>query len=101
MNAPARVLMLGDLIAAARRRAGDFTRWLADADPALAASLSAQLGNDEHPATRLRAAVADFVADASDEDWVTLVSVARDAPDPGNAALGVMLNRQLPKIAGR
>ncbi len=88
-------LTLGDLLAGARREAGAFTLWLVRADPALAARISGQSAADEHPASFVRRAVANFGIDAEDADWSHLISAARDAADPAIAALGVIVRWQL------
>jgi len=88
--------MLGDLIAAARRSAGAFHAWLAECDPALAdqvANAAADL--DVTPASYARIAVADFTRFASEEDWATLTSSMRDAPDPGTVCLLAMVHWRL------
>jgi hypothetical protein len=88
--------MLGDILAAARRSAPEVERWLAQADPGLAARLDAAArAEGETPAVWLRVAVADFNRFASEEDWATLVSRLRDAEAPGAACLLAMLDWRL------
>lgn len=88
-------LTLGDLLARARRKAGAFTLWLGQVDPALAARIAGQSAADEHPASFVRRAVANFGIDAEDADWSHLISAARDAEDPAIAVLGVIVRWQL------
>lgn len=91
----AATLTLGDLLARARREAGEFAAWLAGADPALAARIADACAPDEHPAGFVRGAVASFGCDAEADDWAQLVSAARDAADPAVATLGVMVRWRL------
>jgi hypothetical protein len=88
--------MLGDLIAAARRSAGAFHAWLRECDPALADRV-AEAATDlaVTPAAYARMAVADFTRFASEEDWATLTSSMRDAPDPGTVCLLAMVHWRL------
>ena len=44
----------------------------------------------EGAAQFVRIAVADFLAEASEEDWTSLMSAVRDAVDPGAACLAKM-----------
>jgi hypothetical protein len=84
--------MLGDLLAAARGSAADVERWLAAADPGLAARLRAAAAEDhETPAAYLRITVAEFGRFAGEEDWATLASRLRDSADPGTTCLLAML----------
>ena len=88
--------MLGDLIAAARRSAGAFHALLAECDPALADRVAgAATDLDVTPASYARIAVADFTRFASEEDWATLTSSMRDAPDPGTVCLLAMVHWRL------
>jgi hypothetical protein len=45
---------------------------------------------EESLAEFVRVAVADFLAEADEETWASLVSAIRDAPDPGAACLARM-----------
>ena len=87
--------MLGEILAAARRQSAAFAAWLQQHDPLLHARLAAALLPQETHIGRIREAVGDFVQDAGDEDWVQLVSAARDGENPGLAALRVMLDWSL------
>lgn len=88
--------MLGDLLAAARDSAGRFEAWIDAADPALANDLREAAGREGFTATGyVRAAVADFSRLASEEDWATLMSAARDSADPGATCLLAMVDWRL------
>ena len=89
-------MLLGDLLAAARRSAGGFGPSLRNAHPDLAARLAAAAEVDgETPSAWLRIAVADFDRHAGEEEWTTLISRLRDAPDPGETCLLAMLEWRL------
>jgi hypothetical protein len=84
--------MLGDLLADARRSAGDFETWLRAAELALAEQAAGAAEREGlGVAGYARMAVADFARFASEEDWATLVSNIRDAQDPGRACLLAMV----------
>lgn len=88
--------MLGDLLADARRSAGDFETWLRVADPALAGQVTEVAGRERTGVAGFaRVAVADFARFASEEDWATLVSNIRDADDPGRTCLLAMVHWRL------
>jgi hypothetical protein len=89
-------MMLGDMLAAARKSAGRFEGWLEACDPALAARVAHRAaGEGLSPASYVRAAVAHFAALASEEDWATLTSSMRDADDPGTLCLLAMVDWRL------
>lgn len=89
-------MLMGDLLAAARRSAPGFARWLAEADPKLAERLAlAASAAQVSPGEWLRISLADFDRLASEEDWATLVSRLRDDPDPGSKCLLSMLEWRL------
>lgn len=88
--------MLGDLLASARREAGDFHRWVTTADPQLAGRMAeAAEAEGLSPAGYARGAVADFARFAAEEDWATLTSSLRDSPDPGTVCLLAMVHWRL------
>lgn len=90
------MVMLGDLLAAARDGAGQFMPWLRGADPDLAARVDAAAGAEAMtPVSYVRAAVADFARLASEEDWATLVSEMKRTEDPGTACLVAMVDWRL------
>ena len=87
--------MLGEVLAAARGQSAAFAAWLLHNEPLLHARLDAALAPGATHIGRIREAVGDFVHDAGDEDWVQLISAARDGENPGLAALRVMLDWSL------
>lgn len=87
--------MLGEILAAASSQSAAFAAWLLHHEPTLHARLDAALTPEETHIGRIREAVSDFVQSASDEDWVQLISAARDGENPGLAALRVMLDWSL------
>jgi hypothetical protein len=101
MSAPLPAPTLGDLLVTARREAHRFAAWLDAADPDLARRLAANLDTGETPAQRVRAALADFAAEADDANWATLLSAVRASPDPGLAMLRQILLRALAAEAAR
>src|SRR3546814_18737999 len=75
-------MMLGDMLAAARKSAGRFQAWLEGSNPALAAQVVERAAiQGLSPAAYVRVAVADFASLASEEDWATLLS---RLPDSGH-----------------
>lgn len=79
-------LMLGDIISLGRQSSAQLSAWLRAADPDAAARLDeAAACRQESPAQFLRIAVSDFISEADEEAWASLVSAVRDATDPGAA----------------
>lgn len=88
--------MMGDILAAARRSAGDFQARLEASDPELARGVAAAASRDGmSPAGFIRSAVADFSRLASEEDWATLISSLRDSLNPGTLCLHAMVHWRL------
>ncbi len=88
--------MLGDLLAAARRSSGGFARWLAAADPEMAARVDEAAARWGLDATGfVRVAIADFDRFAAEEDWATLSSHLKNTDDPGTVCLLGMTHWQL------
>ncbi len=84
-------LVLGDLLALTRAPSARLGAWLGHADPALAARLDAAAAvRSESLAQFVRIAVADFMAEADEEAWASLMSAVRDARDPGAACVDSM-----------
>lgn len=82
---------LGDLLSFSRSSSADLEAWLANTDAALAERIRNQsVLRGEGAAQFVRIAVADFLAEASEEDWTSLMSAVRDAVDPGAACLAKM-----------
>ena len=90
------MVMMGDLLAAARDSAGRFQPWLQSTDPGLARDVATAAEREGlTPSGFVRVAVADFSRLASEEDWATLVSSIRDNPDPGAICLQAMVHWRL------
>lgn len=88
--------MLGDMLAAARDRSGQFQQWLRASEPTLAKQVDDTAAeNGMTPTSYVRAAVADFTRFASEEDWATLTSSMRDSDDPGTVCLLAMVHWRL------
>lgn len=84
-------VLLGDLLSFSRRSSGDIETWLGIADPDLGARIGREATlRGESVAQFARVAVADFMAEGSEEDWASLMSAVRDAADPGAACLAKM-----------
>lgn len=82
---------LGDLLSFSHSSSADLEAWLANADVTLAGRIRDQsVLRGESTAQFVRIAVADFTAEASEEDWASLMSAVRDAADPGAACLARM-----------
>ncbi|MFN3513402.1 MAG: peptidylprolyl isomerase [Phenylobacterium sp.] len=82
---------LGDLGAAQR-----LEPWLESVDADLLRRLRHAAASAETPVGDfVQAAMAEFVADASDERWTNLISAARDAEDPALACLAAVLRSKL------
>lgn len=89
-------MMLGDILAAARRSGDGLDRWLAPASPELWQKVAARAARDATTnADFARLCVAEFTSDASEEAWATLVSRLRDAKDPGRECLIEMIRWRL------
>ena len=81
-------MMLGDVLAAARRAA-------AVLDPALSGEIAAA---SQAPDAFARTAVVEFERHASEEDWTTLLSAIRNAELPGTACLEAMVRWKLRRL---
>lgn len=89
-------MMLGEILAAARRSGADVETWLKPADPALWDAVQAEAARqDEDAAMFARVAVAEFSNRAGEEDWAMLLSKMRDTDDPGRALLLTMIRWRL------
>lgn len=88
--------LLGDILANARRDAGNFHAWLTSADADLARSVDTAAAIEGLTSTTyVRGAVADFSRFASEEDWATLSSSLKSTDDPGMACLLAMVDWRL------
>lgn len=90
------MVMLGDLLAAARDGAGNFQLWLKVRDPGLASRVEAAANAAAvTPSAYIRGAVADFARLATEEDWATLTSSLKQTDDPGTVCLLAMVDWRL------
>jgi hypothetical protein len=90
------MVMLGDLLGAARDSAGAFEAWLTTTNPDLAAQVARAAAKEQVTFTSyVRQAVANFSRLANDEDWATLTSAMRDDADPGTTCLLGMVHWRL------
>lgn len=90
------MVMLGDMLTAARHSSPGFQAWLRRSDAALASRIeeaAAKYGLT--PTQFVRGAIADFDRFASEEDWATLTSSLRDTDDPGTVCLLAMAHWRL------
>lgn len=86
-------ITLGDVLALSQQSSAQLSTWLRAAAPEAAERLGEEAARrEESPAQFLRIAVSDFIAEADEEAWASLVSAARDAPDPGAACAMRMID---------
>jgi hypothetical protein len=85
-------LMLGDLLALTGKSSADLSAWLTAHEPVAARQLVSEAScRAESEAQFLRIAVSDFMAEADEEAWASLISAAREASDPGAACAARMI----------
>lgn len=90
------MVMLGDMLAAARNSSSSFQAWLERSDPALATRIADTAAKSGMTPTQfVRGAIADFDRFAAEEDWATLTSSLRDTDDPGTVCLLAMAHWRL------
>lgn len=90
------MMMLGDILALARRSSASYQGWLVAADPGLAVRIDAAADREATDfGGYIGLSVADFTEHASAEDWATLISRLRDAVDPGRACVVSMIKWRL------
>lgn len=90
------MVMLGDILAEARRSSDAFGLWLRGAMPELLARIGHAADEaGEGTAHYVQGAVAEFSQAASEEDWAQLTSRMRDSSDPGTACLLTMVRWRL------
>jgi hypothetical protein len=83
-----RTVHLGELLSLGRSSSASLRAWLQAEDGSLARRLESEAeARGETLAQFLRIAVSDFLAEADEETWASLVSTMRDAPDPGAACV--------------
>lgn len=91
---------LGDLIGSGLA-AERLVPWLEATDPQVALQLrDTASATGMEPSAYVRAVVADFVNRATDEHWTRLISAARDASDPAQAALAEIMKANLAAECG-
>lgn len=77
-------LTLGEFLAFNRQSSAELRVWLQRQDPALIERLVRESdARGETIAHFLRIATADFMAEADEETWASLISALRDGADPG------------------
>ncbi len=83
-----RTLHLGELLALGAASSAELQAWLRGEDETLAVRLQheAEL-RGETLAQFVRVAVSDFLAEADEERWTSLISSLRNARDPGAACV--------------
>lgn len=75
---------LGEFLAFNRRSSAELRVWLQEQEPMLIDRLVREAdARGETIAQFLRIATADFLAEADEESWATLISALRDGADPG------------------
>jgi hypothetical protein len=93
--------MLGDLLALGQRSSADLNAWLAAQEPEAGCQLASEAARRHESAAQfLRIAVSDFLAEADEEAWASLLSAARNAHDPGAACAARMIAFRL-QLEGR
>lgn len=84
---------LGDFLAFNRRSSADLRAWLQAQDPMLIDRLAKEAETrGETIAQFLRIATADFMAEADEESWTSLISALRDGADPGAVCVVRMMD---------
>ncbi|MCC6788673.1 MAG: hypothetical protein IT547_12625 [Hyphomonadaceae bacterium] len=85
-------ITLGDVLALSQQSSAQLNAWLHAADPEAAQRLGEEAARrEESPAQFLRIAVSDFISEADEEAWASLLSAARDAGDPGAVCAARMI----------
>lgn len=75
---------LGEFLAFNRRSSAELRVWLQAREPSLIDRLAKEADvRGETIAQFLRIATADFMAEADEEAWASLISALRDGADPG------------------
>jgi hypothetical protein len=86
-----RAVHLGELLTLGATSSAELQGWLQDEDARLADRLQREAGvRGESLAQFVRIAVSDFLAEADEESWTSLVSALRDAHDPGAVCLAAV-----------
>jgi hypothetical protein len=88
------MLMLGDILALARKSAADLDR-LGLPEVLVARAHEAAAREGQSPQSFVRAAVGDFSHNAHPDEWTQLMTRLRECDDPGAVCLETMLERRL------
>lgn len=90
------MMMLGDVLAAARRSPVAMESFLASIDPALSQRIANEAGRVGQPVPDwIGRTVGWFELHAKGDDWATLTSRLRASSMPGDECLRVMIERRL------
>lgn len=90
------MMMLGDILALARRSGTSFQSWLVSENPGLAVRIDDAAAREATDfGGYIGLAVSDFTEHASAEDWATLTSRLRNADDPGRVCIESMIDWRL------
>ena len=86
-----RSVQLGELLALGATSSVALKAWLMGEHETLAHRLQCEADErGESMAQFVRIAVSDFMAEADEESWTSLISTVRDASDPGAACLAMV-----------
>jgi hypothetical protein len=86
-----RPVQLGELLELGAASSAELKAWLMGEHETLAHRLQREADvRGESVAQFVRIAVSDFMAEAGEENWTSLISTIRDAPDPGAACLALV-----------
>ena len=84
---------LGDFLAFNRRSSEELRKWLQVQEPLLMERLAKAADvRGETIAQFLRIATADFMAEADEETWASLISALRDGADPGAVCIARVMD---------
>jgi hypothetical protein len=87
---------LGEILALSRQSSARLRDWLQAQEPALVERLAAAAqARGETVAQFLRIATADFLAEADEERWASLISALRDSDDPGAVCVARIMTFRL------
>ncbi len=92
------MLMLGDILALARRSGGDLAS-IGLPDDLVRRAAEAAAKERLSPHGFVRAAVGEFSQNAHPDEWTQLMTRLRDCDDPGAACLQTMIERRLARQA--
>jgi hypothetical protein len=91
-----RAVHLGELLSLGQSSSASLRAWLQAENGSLVHRLEAEAeARGETLVQFLRIAASDFLAEADEETWASLVSTIRDAPDPGAACVACVAGFRL------